>query len=50
MAERLLPSTNTLVKYDNPILVTKHEGPSTSMEVSMVSLINVNDVVNGSIV
>ncbi|CAH1966400.1 unnamed protein product [Acanthoscelides obtectus] len=24
MAERIIPSPNTLVKYDNPILVTKH--------------------------
>lgn len=23
MAERILPSGNTLVKYDNPVLVTK---------------------------
>ncbi|ERL94022.1 33 kDa inner dynein arm light chain, axonemal [Dendroctonus ponderosae] len=30
MAERLIPSPNTLVKYDNPILITKHELPSTS--------------------
>lgn len=31
MAERIIPSPNTLVKYDNPVLVTKHEvraGPS----------------------
>ncbi|KAJ8967922.1 hypothetical protein NQ314_002581, partial [Rhamnusium bicolor] len=31
MAERIIPSPNTLVKYENPILVTKHEekaGPS----------------------
>lgn len=25
MAERLLPTTNTLIKYDNPVLITKHE-------------------------
>lgn len=25
MAERLLPTTNTLIKYDNPILITRHE-------------------------
>lgn len=25
MAERILPSGNTLVKYDNPVLVTKHD-------------------------
>ncbi|XP_066150646.1 33 kDa inner dynein arm light chain, axonemal [Euwallacea fornicatus] len=34
MTQRLLPSTNTLVKYDNPILITKHEVPSTSAGVS----------------
>lgn len=31
MAERIIPSANTLVKYDNPVLVTKYEekaGPS----------------------
>lgn len=25
MAERILPVSNTLVKYDNPALVTQHE-------------------------
>ncbi|XP_030757910.1 33 kDa inner dynein arm light chain, axonemal [Sitophilus oryzae] len=35
MAERLLVTTNTLVKYDNPILVTRHE-QSTSSETDEV--------------
>jgi hypothetical protein len=25
MAERIIPLSTTLVKYDNPVLVTKHE-------------------------
>lgn len=40
MTERLLPSTNTLVKYDNPILVTKHEPPTTSGEVCIFFVIS----------
>lgn len=28
MAERIIPVSNTLVKYENPVLVTKHEGKS----------------------
>lgn len=38
MTERLIPSPNTLVKYDNPILITKHELPSTSGDVSEVQM------------
>lgn len=29
MAERTLPSANSLVKYDNPVLVTKHAEKKT---------------------
>lgn len=30
MAERIIPSGNTLVKYDNPVLVTKHDEKFTA--------------------
>lgn len=34
MAERILPVTNTLVKYDNPILVTLNEDKQVPVHVS----------------
>lgn len=35
--ERIVPSPNTLIKYDNPILVSKHEPKAGPSGVSLIT-------------
>lgn len=41
MAERILPSGNSLVKYENPVLVSKHA--DKYMKVSKIICFLIND-------